>query len=137
MTHTKNFSTSSFFNALKPLFDEVVSEVEKYENGFYRPQANIIEQDNAYIIQLVVPGHSKDTVKIELKDQLLTIGSHLEKSAEQKYNRREFTIGNFQRSFNLPTKADKDAISASFKDGILSVSIGKKAESQPKTVEIL
>jgi HSP20 family protein len=137
MTHNTYFSTPSFLNVIKPIFDEVVNEVNKHDNGTQRPQANIAENDSAYMIHLLVPGHTKETVKIELKENLLTISSEGPLSNDTKYNRKEFSIGKIQRSFNLPSKANKDEISATFKEGILQITIGKNAESVAKSVEIL
>ena len=77
----------------------------------------------------------KKDFHLELDQNFLTISSIKNKDGQTddaKYSRREFAYHSFQRSFNLPDTADGEKINASYKNGILNVSIPKKEEAKPK-----
>ena len=105
-------------------------------NGFKStPAVNISEDDNGFTIEVAAPGLEKKNFKIDLDNDLLTIASVMEDKNEEmngNYTRREFRYNNFSRSFNLPETVDAEKISASHKNGILSISIPKKEEAKPK-----
>ena len=99
------------------------------------PSANIIEADDHFDIQLAAPGNKKGDFKIELDGCVLTITSKKEiKSSEKQgsYTRKEFGYKSFKRSFNIPEIVSADKISAHYKEGILTVSLPKKAEALPE-----
>ena len=99
------------------------------------PAANIIEAEDHFDIQLAIPGKKKGHFKIELEECVLTITSEEEiKSTEKQgsYTRKEFGYSSFKRSFNIPEIVSADKISAHYKEGILTVSLPKKAEALPE-----
>ena len=99
------------------------------------PSVNIREDDKAFYLELAVPGMNKNDLKIELKDEVLTISSEHKEEKEDNaegYKRKEFSYNSFCRSFYLPEDIDSDKIDANYKDGILNVEIPKK-EVEKKT----
>ena len=106
------------------------------------PLVNIRNLDKEFKVELAVPGYSKENLKVEVSDGILTVSSEqkMEKeSAQDGWKRREFSYNSFSRSFQLPENADADKVNADFKDGVLNLSIPKKAEAKPartKAVEI-
>ncbi|MDD3568296.1 MAG: Hsp20/alpha crystallin family protein, partial [Bacteroidales bacterium] len=77
----------------------------------------------------------KKDFNVDVHNNVLTISSQKEFKDEQrdeKVMRREFSYTAFKRSFSLPDGADSDKIKASYKDGILTVSIPKKEEAKEK-----
>ena len=86
-----------------------------------------------------LPGIEKEEVKVELKDNRLTVSGERKKETEEKntrFHRVEHYYGNFSRSFMLPENIKSDAIEANFKNGVLTVAIPKAEAVQPKTIEI-
>lgn len=85
---------------------------------------------------MAAPGMKKGDFKINVDNSLLTISSQKQEEQKEgegeKYTRREFAYQAFTRSFTLPNSADADKISASYNDGILTVTIPKKEEAKPK-----
>jgi HSP20 family protein len=99
------------------------------------PAVNIREDEKAFYLELAVPGMNKNDLKIEVKDEVLTISAAQkdEKQEEHEgYRRREFSYSSFCRSFYLPEDVNGDKIGASYKDGILNVEIPKMEEEQKK-----
>lgn len=99
------------------------------------PKTDIRETENAYILDAELPGFDREDIHAEVKDGYLTIhaehSTSSEDSGEKKnYIRRERTYGSYTRSFNLDG-INSDSISASYKDGILTVTL-PKTETLPQ-----
>jgi HSP20 family protein len=103
------------------------------------PAMDVSENDKHYAITVEVPGVAKDDVHVEVHEGMLTIRGEKKSEREEKDERRRYverSYGAFSRSFSLPADADEDRVEASFKDGVLTVTIPKTAESKPQTVAI-
>jgi HSP20 family protein len=94
------------------------------------PAANIRETDAAYLIDLVVPGRSKEDIKIHIEKDSLTVSSEVKSENGTEFRRREFHLAPFKRTFRLPETADRDNITASYDQGILTVSVAKKEQAK-------
>jgi HSP20 family protein len=105
----------------------------------FNPVANIAETENAYEVTLELPGMKPEDVTVELKDGQLWITGEKKEEHEQndkRYHSYERRYGQFQRVMNLGTTVNEDQIDASFKDGILTVSVPKSEAAKPKRIEI-
>lgn len=106
------------------------------------PAVNVLEDEKAYTIEIAAPGMAKDDFSVNLaNDNELTVS--LEKKDEesgQKRNflRREFTYASWQKTWIVPETVDVENIGASMVDGVLSISLPKKAEEKqvPATRQI-
>jgi HSP20 family protein len=104
------------------------------------PAVDVREEDKRYLIEAELPGLSEKDVKLELKNGVLELSS--EKKGETKeqegrtWIRHERREASFRRSFILPEDADGEKIEASFKDGLLTVVLPKKAESAARLVPV-
>ena len=104
------------------------------------PSVDVQETEKAYILEAELPGFDEKDIEIRLDNNNLTIESRMaeEKNEEKEKNYliQERRVSSFSRSFKLPENADSEAVSASFKNGVLSLEIGKKAEAQAKLIKI-
>lgn len=106
-----------------------------FNTGISLPKVNIKETEDAYFVEMAVPGLKKSDFHINLDNQLLSISTEVKVDNEQKeenYTRREFGYSSFKRSFTLPETIDDTKIDASYKDGILSIKLPKKEEARRK-----
>ena len=104
------------------------------------PATNIVEADDHFDIQLAVPGKKKSDFTIEFEESILTISSETETKYTEKegtFTRKEFGCNSFKRSFSVPETVSADKISASYKDGILMVSLPKKTEALPQPKKLI
>ncbi|RZJ34567.1 MAG: Hsp20/alpha crystallin family protein [Flavobacterium sp.] len=102
------------------------------------PQANIIENNKNFQIELAVPGLDRDDLKIDVDGNVVTITSEKEEehlSEEENFRKREFSYNSFQRSFSLPENLDADHIEAKYEKGVLHLKLPKKHESKPSKVK--
>ncbi len=103
------------------------------------PSVDVSEDDGNYVVTAELPGTKREDVTVELEDDVLTIRGEKRNEREEKKETRRFverSYGTFSRSFTLPSNADAERVSASFKDGVLTVTIGKRPEAKPRVVDI-
>ncbi len=97
-------------------------------------------QNNDNVVALVeLPGMRKEDIDISLHDGMLTIAGERQTSSgddREKAERTERFAGKFRRSVSLPTRVDAGKVSATYKDGILTVTLPKAEEAKPKKVEV-
>ena len=107
--------------------------------SIWNPSVDIAERESEYVVKVELPGVSKDDVRITLEDALLTIRGEKKQEKESKeasYHRMERSYGSFQRSFTLPASVKADRIEASYRDGILTVTLPKADEARRKQIEV-
>ena len=93
------------------------------------PAANIKENEKEYLIEIAVPGMSKNDFEVKIEDDLLIISAEKEEKKDEKegdYTRREYSYNSFNRSFRLPDYVDYENIQGIYEDGVLKFSIPKK-----------
>ena len=125
------------------LFEDSLSKARGGEEEFgittWAPAVDIYETKDNLVIKAEIPGIEKKDVSIEVKDNTLKLKGErkYEKDVkEENYHRMECSYGSFQRTFSLPATVDQEKISASFKNGMLEVTLPKKEEKKPKQIEI-
>ena len=114
-----------------PHFQEEVGV--SFNQGAY-PKVNVYEYDDKIGIIAEIPGLDKKDVTVDVEDGILTISGnkHGFDTDGGKCITRELKQSSFKRSFNLGEHLDGDKVGASFKDGLLSISVPKKEPEQPK-----
>jgi HSP20 family protein len=119
--------------------DPFFRELETFPNLFEKesaelfPAVNVIDDEKRYIIELAVPGYSKEDFEIDIEDKFVIIKAEKEdkkESKEENYTRKEFSYNHFLRRFMLPDNVDENSIEAKFKDGLLKLKLDKKEISE-------
>jgi HSP20 family protein len=106
-----------------------------------KPMVDISANDKEYTISIEVPGIEQDDIKLEIHNNTLTVKGEKRQEKEEKkkdYYRMERSYGAFQRVLSLPEDADQDKVAATFKNGVLSVNVPRKAlqKTDIKQIEI-
>lgn len=101
-----------------------------------RPAVNVQETENDYQVMMAVPGYSKEEIKIKVDGNELTISSDKKSAKSENYLRKEFALGKFERTFELPKGVVGDNISAGYNNGILTVTIPKKEKVEIKIHDV-
>ena len=105
------------------------------------PAVNVTQTDKGYEITAELPGMEEKDVDVKLANGVLTIRGEKRDEKEEKnkdYYVRERSFGSFERSFQVPEDVDADKIGASFKKGVLTVTLPKSGEAQKaeKKIEV-
>lgn len=125
-----------FDTLLKEVFNSPIEDVVQGKSKYTHPSANIRSFADKFEIALAIPGLIKTDVNIAIVENQLVVNADKTTPEDTTYKNREFNYNKFSRKFNLPESADKTNIKAGMENGILSITIFKKKEEQPKTVEI-
>lgn len=105
----------------------------------WMPAVDIIDTPKAFVLKAELAGMKLEDVHIELEDDVLTIKGerHQEEPLEgEQYQSTEWHYGSFQRSISLPRSVKRDAIEATYEDGVVEVRVPKAAEVRPQQIEI-
>jgi HSP20 family protein len=105
----------------------------------WAPAVDIQETEKEYVIKADLPEVKKPDVKVEFEEGVLTLEGErrLEKEDKgNKFHKIEREYGKFVRRFALPTQVDANALSAEFKEGVLTVHLPKAANAKPKAIAV-
>jgi HSP20 family protein len=103
------------------------------------PAVDFTEHDKKYEITAEMPGMEEEDIDVKYADGVLTIKGEKKEEKEEKhkdYYLSERRFGSFQRSFQVPNGIEADKIDASFKNGVLTVTLPKSAEAQKREKKI-
>jgi HSP20 family protein len=105
----------------------------------WAPAADIYETSNELVVKADLPDVSEKDIDVRIENNVLTIRGErkFEKSvSEENFLRVERSYGTFSRSFSLPNTVNADGIHASYKSGVLTVTMPKREEAKPRQVKV-
>ena len=105
----------------------------------WSPALDVHDEKDAFTVTLEAPGLKKEDFEISFHDGVLSISGERKEEKEAKernYFRRERYFGRFARSVSLPADVKADKIGATYKDGILAVTLPKAEEAKPKQIQV-
>jgi len=132
---------------VRPLFGRELADFDRwFDEAFapastcdWCPRADVVEEDKDYQIAIELPGMEKDQVKVTVEQGVLTVSGENTSEHEEEgkgVRRIERRYGTFARSFELPDDVDAERIAATFKNGLLKLTVPKTVEAAPRKVEI-
>jgi HSP20 family protein len=125
---------NNFFNE----FPTTVSKTFR-EDVLHFPPVNIVENADAYQLQVAAPGFEKADFNVKLENNILTVSTEKKEEKNEsagKMIRREFSYKAFKRSFTIDEKINEEGISARYENGILTLELPKKEIAKPAAKEI-
>jgi HSP20 family protein len=105
----------------------------------WSPAIDLYEDKDNLVVKAELPGMKKEDIEITLQDGLLSVsGERKEEKKEESAEtyRSERYVGRFQRTFSLPSTVNEEQITASYKDGVLTVTLPKSEEAKPKQIAV-
>ena len=113
---------------------------EPQTNRPWSPAVDIYETENELVLKADVPDVELKDIDVRVETQTLTIAGErkFEKRDSEKggYHRIERNYGNFVRSFAVPNSFDTDKINASYKNGVLAITLPKKEAAKPRQIKV-
>ena len=105
--------------------------------GRWAPLADVTETDDAYVVEVDVPGIKGEDLTVEATDgELVVSGESMDKERTGMLRTRTRRTGRFEYRTSLPANADTDRITAELADGVLSVRVPKTEAAKPRRIEI-
>lgn len=131
------------FDRLNRQFEDAAERIEDEQGGALGGFAvDVAETDDDFVVTVDLPGFEKEDVDVRVQDQTLAItAEHTEESEEEgeeegQYIRRERSSRSFSRRLDLPEPIDESAVSATMKNGVLTVTLSKADDSGGHTIEV-
>ena len=107
------------------------------EPAVWDPACNTYEDEQGYWVQVALPGLERKDINIVFEDGVLTVKGELKEAApDRTYFTREIERGNFARAFRLPGTVDPGKVSASYKEGLLTIQIPKREETKARQIAV-
>jgi len=130
---------SSLRNELDRLFDLSWPSRDSSLLSGWTPALDVFDEKDHFVVNVELPGMKKEEIDLSFQEGVLSISGDRKHTVENKDGetfRSERYFGKFQRSVTLPAAVDSAKISASYKDGILSVTLPKAEEAKPKQIAV-
>ena len=135
-------NSHNLFKIFDGFLSDLHPETKNFVN-FKRPKVNVTHNDDEYILDVFYPGVKKENFKIDVEDGIISIASNFEEGEWEQEDEnvffKEYTMYDFNRRFKLPKEVVIKNISASYKDGVLTVKIPKdkiKEKERKKSIKI-
>ena len=109
--------------------------------GVWAPATDIEETKEQFVVKADLPGMKQEEISISVLGNTLTISGERKSAAETKeddgrFLRMERVCGSFQRVVELPSSVNVDQVKASYRDGLLTVTVPKREEAKPKQIQV-
>jgi len=125
-----------FNGQIDQLLDEAIRGLSR--ETAWTPASNVWEDEKGLHVQLALPGWEAKDVSIQVEKQMMTVaGVHqAETETKGKVYQWEIPNGQFVRQYRLPNFVQQEQASATYKNGVLTISFPKREEAKPRRIEI-
>lgn len=115
-----------------------VPEEQTVAGRYYSPLTDIVEAEKSLLVTMDMPGVQKENVKIKLENNTLEVEGHIDFSLYQSMNPvyTEYSVGHYTRKFSLSNSIDSENIEANLANGVLTLTLPKSPEMQPKQIPV-
>ncbi len=121
------------------LFESIFGGMPVTREDFWTPSVDIVENNGNIEVKAEIPGMKKENIKVTVRDNVLSIAGERKQEQETKektFHRIESYYGKFNRNIRLPSEVEADKIKATYKDGILNITLPKPESAKPKKIEV-
>src|SRR6266702_8156784 len=112
---------------------------ESLTTSSFAPAVDVYEDEHKVTLKIEVPGIDEKDIDVRVENNTLTVHGERKIEKEEKeenYRRVERQYGTFTRSFTLPSSVDTGQVNAHYDNGVLKISLAKKAEAKPKQIKV-
>jgi HSP20 family protein len=132
----RTFGAFDFLRQLDRLFTDVDAESWEPRTGF--PRVSLDDQGAAFVVRAELPGLAEKDLELSATATTLTLKGERKVLAPEGYSthRSERSTFSFARTFELPAKVDSEKVEARLENGVLTVTLPKAPEAQPKKISV-
>ena len=129
-------------NRMNRLFQDTFgrgSTEESLTTSAFAPPVDIYEDEHNITLKIEVPGIDQKDMDVRMENNTLTVRGERKFEKEEKeenFHRLERRYGSFYRAFTLPNTVDPDSVKADYDNGLLKITLAKKAEAKPKQIKV-
>lgn len=107
--------------------------------GAFSPALDVEENEDGFTLHIELPGIAPDDVDVSIEENVLTVAGQREfysDSNAEGFKRIERRFGKFHRAVRLPDRVDPDNVQASYKDGLLTITVPKAESAKPRRIQV-
>lgn len=107
--------------------------------GAWSPSLDVEENEDAFVLHVELPGVAAEDIEANLEENVLTISGERHFYADRDsegFRRIERRFGRFHRSVRLPDRVQPDAVEATYRDGLMTITVPKAEEAKPRRIEV-
>jgi HSP20 family protein len=133
-------------NRLERWFDQVFDDMDRFfgqpivpaavAHAFDAVPVSLWEDEDHVYVEAELPGIPRDDIEVTVHNGMLWIKGERKASEDRKYLHNTRTFGRFERFLSLPESACTDNVNATYTDGVLRITLSKKADAKPRRIEI-
>lgn len=130
---------TSLRDEIDRIFDFAMPTRDSGLFGGWTPTLDVYDENDSFLVKVELPGMKKEDIDISLREGVLTVSGERKQEHEAKEGesfRSERYFGRFQRSVTLPAMVDASKVTATYKDGVLTIDLPKAEEAKPKRIEV-
>ena len=133
-----------FQSLLGHLFRDTLTDLQtEHDRRDSAPRTNIAETEAGYELSFELPGVGESDIDVQLHENVLTVSAHRAAATDpgadeprRRWHRLEHGHGESRRSISLPQDAAEEGVEAVYKNGVLSVTVPKQAQTKPSKIEV-
>jgi len=105
---------------------------------YYVPLTDIVETEKSLVVTMDIPGVKKENIHVKLEDNVLEVDGQIDYSTYNDLNPvyTEYNVGHFTRKFSVSNEIDTGNIDANLSDGVLTLTLPKAPEAQPRQINV-
>ncbi|MBC8553511.1 MAG: Hsp20/alpha crystallin family protein [Candidatus Brocadiales bacterium] len=105
---------------------------------YYVPLTDIVETEKSLVVTMDIPGVKKENIHVKLEDNVLEVDGQIDYSPYNDLNPvyTEYNVGHFTRKFSVSNEIDTGNIDANLSDGVLTLTLPKAPEAQPRQIKV-
>jgi HSP20 family protein len=129
----------NFRSGIDDVFGDFFGRMTEPQPDFWAPVVDVAENNGNIEVHAELPGMKKEDIKVTLRNNVLSISGERTQENETKektYHRIERFYGKFSRNIELPVEVSADKVKASYKDGVLSITMPKPESAKPKQIDV-
>ncbi len=111
-------------------------ETTSKEVSYFRPDVDVIERPDAFVVTADLPGAKLDSISIEFEKGTLTLTAAVEPRTNQRPLVQEYAVGDYRRVFRIAESINAEAINADYNHGVLTITLPKAAEVRARKIEV-
>lgn len=130
---------SSLRDELDRIFDFALPSRDSGLFGGWTPALNVHDEKDKLVVNVELPGFRKEDINLSLHEGVLTVSGERKQERERKEGetfRSERHFGRFQRSVTLPASVNGSNVTATYKDGVLTIDLPKAEEAKPRQIAV-
>lgn len=113
-----------------------MNEAPGKEVSYFRPDVDVIERSDAFVVTADLPGVKPDSISIEFDKGTLTLTASVQTRANQRPLVQEYAVGDYRRVFRIGESINSEAIDADYSHGVLTITLPKAAEARSRKIEV-